>query len=367
MRQSKNNHTSMILSICIATYNRAQYIRETLGSILPQVPDCCEVVVCDNASTDQTSEILSDYERRFPCLRYFRHDTNLGLERNFDFAVTTARGDYCWLFTDDDLMKPTAIGTVLQTLRERPALVVVNVESYSTDASEATPRYIEIYKNHVYTPQEADQFFRDIMILVRYIGAFVIQRSVWLARDRERYLGSLFTHVGVVFQDLLPGNAVVVAEPLVRYRWGNVRSFSSNMFETFEIAWPSVVSSLHLSEETKRTTFPPEPWRSCEELLFERALGHYSLKVFNQHLRPRLGTRLQDTWKPVLIAIIPGTLLNFLYVSYYRVTRRRRVAKFPLDVTFRYLSESPYHYTRLKFWKTGHRKPVVLSNRSVSQ
>ena len=59
------DHSSSIkLSICIATFNRSEFISDTLESILTQVTSDCEVVVSDNASTDNTEEVVSQYAER---------------------------------------------------------------------------------------------------------------------------------------------------------------------------------------------------------------------------------------------------------------------------------------------------------------
>ena len=49
------------LSVCVATYNRAEYIGETLESIIPQLTDEVEIVVVDGASTDGTSTVVKGY------------------------------------------------------------------------------------------------------------------------------------------------------------------------------------------------------------------------------------------------------------------------------------------------------------------
>lgn len=70
-----------VLSIAIPTYNGAKYIREALDSIITQLDDVdeeVEIVISDNASTDQTPEIISEYQKKYPFIKYFRNDENLG-------------------------------------------------------------------------------------------------------------------------------------------------------------------------------------------------------------------------------------------------------------------------------------------------
>jgi abequosyltransferase len=94
--------TSCKLSICIATYNRWEFIEATLKSVFEQASGDCESVVTDNASTDGTARLLDEYAWRYECLGYMRHDSNRGLDYNFDSSVMTALGSYCRVLQDDD-------------------------------------------------------------------------------------------------------------------------------------------------------------------------------------------------------------------------------------------------------------------------
>ena len=117
-----------LLSICIATYNRAGFIGETLDSIIRQLTDEVEIVVVDGASTDATRTVMERYAADCPGLRYIRLPEKGGIDQDFCKAVEYARGEYCWLFPDDDLFKPGAVQRVLDELRNSYSLVIVNAE-----------------------------------------------------------------------------------------------------------------------------------------------------------------------------------------------------------------------------------------------
>src|SRR4051794_24283838 len=106
----------MLLSLCIATYNRGRFIGQTLDSIVSQLPSGVEVVIVDGASPDETATVVSKYAAHVDVIRYFREDTNSGVDADFDKAVSYAAGDHCWLLPDDDLLAPGAIERVLLAL-----------------------------------------------------------------------------------------------------------------------------------------------------------------------------------------------------------------------------------------------------------
>ena len=117
------------LSFCIATYKRAATIGETLESILPQLTDETEVIVLDGGSPDQTAQVVSRFAELDNRVRYIRENTNSGVDADFDKAVNAARGEYVWLFTDDDLLVDGAVEVVLSEISDgAPDLIVVDAE-----------------------------------------------------------------------------------------------------------------------------------------------------------------------------------------------------------------------------------------------
>ena len=106
------------LSFCIPTYNRASYLRETLGYIIDQADDSIEIVISDNASSDNTEEVVKEAKLRFPNITYFRWPENMGADRNYLKTVELARGDYCWFMGSDDGIKKGALKKVLEELKD---------------------------------------------------------------------------------------------------------------------------------------------------------------------------------------------------------------------------------------------------------
>jgi abequosyltransferase len=77
-----------------------------------------EVLVCDNASSDETPDLISTIRMAHPELRTFRNDENLGFDRNYLRCVEEALGEFVWVMGDDDVWLP---GSVTRVLRELDA------------------------------------------------------------------------------------------------------------------------------------------------------------------------------------------------------------------------------------------------------
>lgn len=92
-----------LVTIAIPTYNRADgFLREAVTSALGQTYPNIELIVSDNCSQDKTPEVIESFKA--PSIKYFRQAVNLGPQRNFNFCVEKASGDYFLLLHDDDLI-----------------------------------------------------------------------------------------------------------------------------------------------------------------------------------------------------------------------------------------------------------------------
>ncbi|MES3011935.1 MAG: glycosyltransferase family 2 protein [Pseudomonadota bacterium] len=106
----------MKLSICIPTYNFGAFIGATLDSILPQLTAEVEVVVLDGGSSDDTVSVVRQRQNDYPALRLFEQGFRGGIDRDIDKVVGLAHGQYCWIFSADDLMFEGAIAKMLAYL-----------------------------------------------------------------------------------------------------------------------------------------------------------------------------------------------------------------------------------------------------------
>ena len=105
------------LSICIPTYNFGKFIGQTLDSILPQISAEVEVIVLDGGSTDDTSDVVAARQCNYPQLAYHHQSFRGGIDRDIEKVVGLAQGQYCWLFSADDIMLPGAVDKVLEAIK----------------------------------------------------------------------------------------------------------------------------------------------------------------------------------------------------------------------------------------------------------
>lgn len=116
----------MSVSVALATYNGRRFLPEQLASLVAQHRRPDELVVCDDRSSDGTVELLEDFARTAPFrVRIHRNETNLGVLRNFEKALSLCEGDIVFLSDQDDVWLPEKIGEVVALFDGNPAVLAV--------------------------------------------------------------------------------------------------------------------------------------------------------------------------------------------------------------------------------------------------
>jgi glycosyltransferase involved in cell wall biosynthesis len=111
------------VSVVIPTYNRAYIIRDALESALAQTYQDIEIIVLDDGSTDNTSEIVTSYKS--DKIRYLRHEVNRGCSAACNSCIAAATGDLIAFLDSDDLWKPDKVERQVDFLLRHPEVDAV--------------------------------------------------------------------------------------------------------------------------------------------------------------------------------------------------------------------------------------------------
>jgi glycosyltransferase involved in cell wall biosynthesis len=121
-----NNETSLApaLSIGLPVFNGANYLAEALDGILSQTFTDFELIVSDNASTDETQAICEQYAARDSRLRYYRASRNMGAAWNHNQVFKLSRGRYFRWSSHDDVCAPAYMARCIEALESHPRVVL---------------------------------------------------------------------------------------------------------------------------------------------------------------------------------------------------------------------------------------------------
>jgi glycosyltransferase involved in cell wall biosynthesis len=122
-RHLPDDSTSPLVSICIPTFNAARWIPDCLESALAQSYPRVEVLIIDDASTDETVELIRavDDER----IRLQVNEQNIGLARNWNKCIEVARGDFIKFLFHDDILYPDCVEKMMQLLLSNESVGLV--------------------------------------------------------------------------------------------------------------------------------------------------------------------------------------------------------------------------------------------------
>ena len=105
-------------TVIIPCKNRAPYLGATLRTCSMQRYEPFEIIVSDDASTDETKDVVSDAMRQDARIRFIPHDNGIGMRDNFEFALREAKPGYVLALGGDDGLMPDGIEGMRDQLRE---------------------------------------------------------------------------------------------------------------------------------------------------------------------------------------------------------------------------------------------------------
>ena len=121
------------VSIGVPVYNGENFLAQALDSILAQTFTNFEIIISDNASTDNTQQICLTYAAKDNRIRYHRNQKNLGAAPNFNRLVELAQGEYFKWAAHDDLLAPSYLEKCVRVLDDDPGVVVCHSEVLLVD------------------------------------------------------------------------------------------------------------------------------------------------------------------------------------------------------------------------------------------
>ncbi len=244
------------VSLGMPVYNGANFIAATLDSLLTQTYRDFELIITDNASTDDTEAIVRAYAARDGRIRYQRNETNIGGSANYNLTFELARGRYFKWAAHDDLCAPTFLERCVEALERDPDVVLAYTQARAIDD---TGRVVKDYpgKRHFNDPQARVRFYEFVLDPHPVVAVFGLMRRSVLAQTRliGKYTGSdrpLLSELSLL------GKFYEVPEPLFFYRFHEAQSWGGNKSQQAQQAW-------YDPRRAGKVTFPQ--WRLLREHL----------------------------------------------------------------------------------------------------
>ena len=166
------------ISICIPTFNRADLLGATLESVARQTMKPDEVLIIDNASTDNTEVVVRPFEKYG--FKYIKNEKNLGMAGNHNRCIELARNEYFTFMPSDDLMAPTWYEEWMRVIKDHDAGLYISpltVMDNEYNLISAFPIFGQ--DTAISQPDVTRVLFKNYMTGVAPTGMFVYRKSVF--------------------------------------------------------------------------------------------------------------------------------------------------------------------------------------------
>src|SRR5690242_7394179 len=109
-----------MITTILLTYKRPRLLKKAIESVLNQTYPHFQLLICDNASGDETSAVVQKYLEKDSRIKYHLHPKNVGMIQNYKFGLSQVQTDFFSLLSDDDILLPWFYETALMHLRQSP-------------------------------------------------------------------------------------------------------------------------------------------------------------------------------------------------------------------------------------------------------
>ena len=209
---------SKLVSIVMATYNGEMYLRQQLDSILDQTYQHFELIVVDDASTDETLSILNEYSISDGRIHIFPAENNLGIVKNFERGLMLASGEYIALSDQDDVFRPDKISLMVKALEAHPKrdLVISDLSLIDADGNQIA---LSMWRYAKLEPKQGKPFRRLLYGNFATGCAMMFRRR--LLEHAIPFPADCLVHdwwLAVVASSSKGGGLCLINEPLTAYR-----------------------------------------------------------------------------------------------------------------------------------------------------
>lgn len=157
-------NSGTLVSIGLPVRNAGERVVEVAKSVLAQDHDRIQLVISDNASTDDTEDVCRELARSDGRIAYHRQATNIGLLNNFRYVIGAAEGRYFRWIGDDDRLEPGFVSRCLQVFAEDPRLILVTT-AISYTGPDGGAQAVEYHGSALASDDPVERFVEMLRLL----------------------------------------------------------------------------------------------------------------------------------------------------------------------------------------------------------
>jgi len=277
-----------MLSLCISTYNRAEYLDELLHSIFEQIRDVpaekLELCINDDSADDKARFVVEKYrEQNLVDLKYHRNHANTGMDKAFLSVVEMSSGKYCWILSDDDLMVPGALKKVFETiLCDKYDLVITDKNYFDITNDIFIEKMEHLQDGEFNNASEYDKILSLGFWTSTYISSLIFNRDLWFHEefdDNKLQIYKYFIHMRKIYSAIPYSGKLTkfLAFPTMAARASGY-SYTKNFLRVWYFYMFNIIESLDLYKKATLETCKKETLSRNVNLLLHTNLLKNKIK-----------------------------------------------------------------------------------------
>ena len=232
------------LTIIVPTYNRCGDLRVLLNRLACEIGELSnriQVIIGNNASSDNTDEVVQEFIARFHNIIYTKNSLNIGPDENFCKCIELVTSEYFWIIGDDDLPKFGVIKLLeLLLVSQQPDFVYLNnrwVEKPENSVFDTSVKELAGYK------MRRRDFARKVNIWFTFISSCVVRTSHARSIEIRKYCETNLAQLAWVYESIIKGdNFIFIETESVLARSGNTGGYS--VVKVFFENFPAITSEM---------------------------------------------------------------------------------------------------------------------------
>lgn len=307
-----------LISIIIPTFNRAHLIGETLDSIIAQTYQNWECIVVDDGSTDNTSEVMTEYVNRDSRIQYYKRPNELkpggNDARNYGFELIN--GDWIHWMDDDDILLSGFYEYAFSYAQDKSNLLINPITYWNEESQLENLKSIRL-QSTIYNDYLCWRFkitTPSILFRKSFLdGKTLFSSDILRGQETEFFLR--------IFYDLKPEEYIILEKSYFLYRQHNLSKSGRNkkyvpefMDSTFRIYFDNYIKNLD-SENTEASRF-------C----YEHLLGIFYHSIHHKDMK--LANKIRNAFFPILKNRNKKKAFEIIFISQFFILFKRGVWRF---------------------------------------
>lgn len=202
-----------LLTIAVPTYNRKNQLEECLIHLLPQYSEEVEVIVSDNASTDETQEFMLQMIEKYPYIRYIRNEENIFADGNFMQCLEVANGKFVLILSDDDFILDGCVNNILELIKKYPdsSLMYLNSNSFKYIDGKCKYSKPRLDENLLICTNDKNEFFKYVGCEITFVSTLVFNKESYdKVENPAQYKNTSFFQSYVALACTEPKNSKII-------------------------------------------------------------------------------------------------------------------------------------------------------------